>query len=344
MFTVKGVKFKYFALIMAVVCIAAGIYLTFFHSAGFIRTQAVITSIEEKQDEINSDETTHIVTVDYTVDGKSYSSELNTYSPSYKEGKTIDVFYDPKDPSIVHGGNGIGIYALAVGAALIALVIFSSVKTKQAKEKIEKITESRGGERYAPSVKGPERELYFLTDTGTVKYGHRIEDKDRKVLYEAKMTKFSPLAPFGFDFIDHEHGVTTPHMIGHQESSEWNTFLIDSHYTFELDGEDIWEHLKANGVNVETERKEGTVFPRYRVSRNGEEIAVIESSSSYVHEEDAAEHQTMSKIAVPGFYRIRTREENLDLVFVTALAFARSGALNDEGGTFGKNLREALKN
>ena len=39
------------------------------------------------------------------------------------------------------------------------------------------------------------------------------------------------------------------------------------------------------------------------------------------------------------FYRIRTCEENLDAVFVTAMAFARSRALNDEGGTFGKQLR-----
>ena len=50
----------------------------------------------------------------------------------------------------------------------------------------------------------------------------------------------------------------------------------------------------------------------------------------------------MSKLAVPGFYRIRTREENLDAVFVTAMAFARSRALNDEGGTFGKQIRSSL--
>ncbi len=49
-----------------------------------------------------------------------------------------------------------------------------------------------------------------------------------------------------------------------------------------------------------------------------------------------------NKVVFPGFYRIRTREENLDAVFVTAMAFARSRALNDEGGTFGKQIRSAL--
>ena len=112
--------------------------------------------------------------------------------------------------------------------------------------------------------------------------------------------------------------------------------------TFELDGVDIWKYLKNNGIDVKTERMDGAVWPRYRVSRDGAEIAVLESSSQYVHDEDAEQHSVMNKLAVPGFYRIRTREENLDAVFVTAMAFARSRALNDEGGTFGKQIRSSL--
>ena len=150
--------------------------------------------------------------------------------------------------------------------------------------------------------------------------------------------------PYGFDFIDHEHGRTTPHLVGHEEESEWNSFLLDSNYTFELDGTDVWKYLKNNGINVQTERMDGAVWPRYRISRDGAEIAILESSSQYVHEEDAAQHSVMNKLAVPGFYRIRTREENLDAVFVTAMAFARSRALNDEGGTFGKQIRSSLRN
>jgi len=33
---------------------------------------------------------------------------------------------------------------------------------------------------------------------------------------------------------------------------------------------------------------------------------------------------------------------DLDAVFVTAMAFARSRALNNEGGTFGKQIRAGL--
>ena len=46
-------------------------------------------------------------------------------------------------------------------------------------------------------------------------------------------------------------------------------------------------------------------------------------------------HKVASKVPVRGFYRIRTAEKNLDLLFVAILAFARSGAADDKGGTFG---------
>lgn len=343
MYSVRRPKFKHFALLMAVIAIVVGAYLTFFHSKGFVKTQATIVSIVEEPKIFENDDPTYTVTVDYVADGTHYTSTLDSYSPSYKVGKTIDVLYNPANPAVVHAGSlGFGIYAMALGAAIIVIVIVSAVKTKQGKAEAEKIRAERGGVLYAPSVKGVEREVYFLTDTGTPKYGHRIESKSRKVLYEAKMTKYSPISPYGFDFIDHEHNVTTPHLVGHEEESQWESFLLDNHYTFELDGESIWKHLKRNGVSVETERMEGRIFPRYRVLRGGEEIATIESSSQYVHEEDAEEHGVMSKVAVPGFYRIWTREENLDVVFVTAFAFARTGALNDEGGAYGKQMRGAL--
>ena len=136
----------------------------------------------------------------------------------------------------------------------------------------------------------------------------------------------------------------TPHLVGHEEETDWGGgFLLDNHYTFELDGVDVWKHLKQNGIGAETERMDGTIWPRYRVMRDGAEIAVIESSSQYVHKEDAAAHSVASKVVHPGFYRIWTREQNLDAVFMVAMAFARTGALNDEGGSFGKQIRQSLK-
>ena len=67
---------------------------------------------------------------------------------------------------------------------------------------------------------------------------------------------------------------------------------------------DIWKYLKDNGIDVKTERMESAVWPRYRVSRDGAEIAILESGSQYVHEDDAEQHSMVNKIAVSGIYRI----------------------------------------
>ena len=344
MFSVRGPKLKYFAFVMAAIAIIGGVYITFFQMSGFVKTEATIVSIVEVPSDSPDETSDYIVTVDYVADGSRYTSELDYYSGTFKEGKTVTVYYDPSDPSVIHGGKGFGIYLIVLGIGIIAVVLISEKKNKAARAEVEKARAERGGMTYAPSIKGEEREVYFLTDLGTPKYGHRIEDKNRKVLYEAKMTKFSMTSAYHFDFIDHEHGTTVPHLVGHEEESDWgNALLFDNHYTFELDGVDVWKHLKNNGISAETERMEGTVWARFRVSRDGEEIAILESTSQHVHEEDAEKHAVMNKIAVRGFYRIWTREENLDAVFMVAMAFARTGALNDEGGDFGKMLRNSLR-
>ena len=341
MFSIRIIKFKIFAAIIAGVCLIAGVYLTFFHSRGFVETKAVIVDIEESYNDADNS-VTYTPTVEYSVDGTTYTGKLDSSSPSYSVGKTITVLYDPGNPSVVHSGLGFGIYFMIVSAVILAVILISTIREKQSQRQLDEQRAANGQMAYAPSVQGEERELYFLTDTGTAKYGHRIEDRSRKVLYEAKMTKFSVTTPFSFDFIDHEHGTTTPHLVGHQEANKGRSLLLDQHYTFELDGEEIWKHLKRHGITVDTERMEGAIWPRYRVCRDGEEIAVLETSGPYVHEEDAEQHSVANKVAVPGYYRVWTREETLDAVFMAAFAFARSGALNDEGGTFGKMIRQEI--
>ena len=190
---------------------------------------------------------------------------------------------------------------------------------------------------YAPSVKGEPRQLYFLTDTGTAKVGHRVEDADRKVLYEAKVTKFSLVGATGMDFIDHVKGTTTSHQVGHEIETDYHSILIDNHSGFRFDGEDIWKHLKRNGVVIESSFMSGKpLWPQYRVLRDGEEIALLQSSGVHVHEEDAERDGKLAKmIPARGYFRIQTREKDLDLLFVIAMAFARTSALDGEGGSFG---------
>lgn len=337
MISLRGPKLKIFAAVLALIALAAGIFTAFFESRGFVRTTATIIDMERNYG-TGDESDTFTPTVEYTVDGKTYTGQLNQSSGSYKVGKAIPVLYDPKDPSVVHGDSRMGFYFIIVGAVILAVIAVSTVKEKKSQQQVKEMREASGRTGYAPSVQGEERELYFLTDLGTPKYGHRIEDQNRRVLYEAKMTKFTVTTPFGFDFIDHEHGTVTPHLVGHSEESDWDSLLIDNHYTFELDGVDVWKHLKQNGISVDTSYGGGSgklLSLNARILRDGVEIARAESTGQYPHEEDAAQHKVAAAIPVQGFYRVWTREENLDLLFVTLLAFARSGATDDQGGSRG---------
>lgn len=343
MISLRGLKLKIFAGILAAVCLAFGIYFSFFHSRGFVKNTAVIISLEANSEVDGPD--TYTPTVEHTVNGKTYTGRLDEADSSFVVGQTLQILYDPNDPTIVHGTNGLGIYLILASTAVLVFVIVGSIKEKKDQKRTAEHREQSGWQGYAPSVQGEERELYFLTDLGTPKYGHRLEDSARRVLYEAKMTKFSLSSAHSFDFIDHEHGTATPHMVGHEEESQWDSLLIDNHYTFELDGVDVFKHLKENGVSVESGFGGGSgklLGVNYRIFRDGTEIARAESTSQYPHEEDAAQHTVAAKIPTQGFYRVWTREQNLDLLFMTLLAFARSGAVDDRGGTFGA-LRGTLK-
>ena len=332
MISLKGPGLKIFAAIIAVAALAFGIYSTFFQSAGYVDGTAVIVSIEEDPDYVPDpnivNDMQYVVTVKYTVDGREYTSRLDSYDPSYKIGGEVAVKYDPKDPSKINPGSGFGVYIMIVGAVILVLVVFLTVKNNVSVKKLKK---EYGETTYAPSEKGDERQLYFITDVGTPKYGHRIEDKDRKVLYEAKMTKFSPMSAFEFDFIDREHNKTVHHLIGHTEDTERNSLIFDNNYTFSFDGTDVWKHLRLNSVTIES-RLNG-LEPVYSIRRDGDEIGYAVSTSQYVHEDDAAEHEIAGRIPVQGFYRVRTREKDLGLLFTVLVAMARSGATDERGGS-----------
>ena len=107
MISLRGPKLKILAAVLAVIALAAGIYLTFFRSQGFVKTTGTIVSLRE---DVSDDSSVYFPTVEYTVDGKTYTGELDTGSGSYKVGKTITVLYDPNDPSVIHDGSGVGIY------------------------------------------------------------------------------------------------------------------------------------------------------------------------------------------------------------------------------------------
>ena len=128
MFSVKDPKLKIFAGILAAIVLIVGVYMTFFQSRGFVKTTASITDVRRDS---TGESSVYYPTVEYTVDGKTYTTELDTGSGSYRIGQTISVLYDPNNPSAAHDGGGFGLYLIIAGAVILAVIIFSAIKEKQ---------------------------------------------------------------------------------------------------------------------------------------------------------------------------------------------------------------------
>ena len=69
----------------------------------YIKIEANVTDVREEQEtNIDADGTStttiYNVTVNYTVDGKEYTQDLNNVS-KYKVGDKMDIYYNPKDPN-----------------------------------------------------------------------------------------------------------------------------------------------------------------------------------------------------------------------------------------------------
>ena len=128
MFSVRGSKLKIFAGILAAIVLIAGVYMTFFQSRGFVKTTASITDVRMDS---TGESMIYYPTVEYTVDGKTYTTELDTGSRSYRIGQTLSVLYNPDNPAVAHDGGSIGLYLMIAGAVILAVIAFSAIKEKQ---------------------------------------------------------------------------------------------------------------------------------------------------------------------------------------------------------------------
>ena len=312
-------------ILLGLFMIALGVYFAFFQTRGYEKGTAVITHVEEEEDPSsdNPDARIYHGTITYTVNGREYVEPLDSWSPGYALGKEIKIKYDPNDPARVYADSpGFAVYLIVAGLAVTAFFGFGAVKNAAQKRELEE--EKPAGPLFgAPQRGAAERKLYFLTDQGTAKGGCHIEDENRNVVYEAVCTKFSLVADSQFQFIDHVLDRRTTHLVGKTATSTSDSiFVLDSHSTFDLDGKDIWKLLHANGIRIET-GLDGLKWG-YTIYRDEIEIARVVSCNRLVHEEDAEAKGVLAKIPFPGFFRIRTSDENLDAVFLTVFAIGRT--------------------
>ena len=132
------------------IALCVGIYTTFFQLQGFVKTTGTVVSVRM---DTSGDDTYYYPTVEYTVDGKTYTCELNVGSGNTKVGRKTAVLYDPDDPAVARDGSGVSVYFIAVGAGILAFIIVSTILEKRSQERAAEQRELSGFTGYAPSKK-----------------------------------------------------------------------------------------------------------------------------------------------------------------------------------------------
>jgi len=115
-----GIKRIFINLILPLLLIA-GCVFTIILGAGnlgklkaYPKTEAEITRITTTY---SGEDTEYEVIVKYTVDGKEYERELGSYQSSFREGKKIEIAYNPENPNeILQNSKTSNVLVIVVGS------------------------------------------------------------------------------------------------------------------------------------------------------------------------------------------------------------------------------------
>ena len=303
-----------------------GLILMGFSTDGYMETSGKVVEVitlpvaadEEQQ---------YDVLVKYTADGKEYGATFSGLTQKYSAGDDIKVYYDPKDPEKAANGSLPGFIPPVLVAAGIAAIGFGVYKTIVAVKKSKALDESAGvfpdeafeGFKEAGNV----TEYYVRFDGNALRPGYILEDADRNVLYEAKMTRQALVGARSFTFVNHAANTSETHEVGHTVQQTYDDSFFTARSWFKFDGSNIWDKVHERGIRISTSLMSKFPHVVYDIALNGAPFAIAETSGIHVHEDEAAQH----RLNVPAgnrYYRVWTSSGDLDALFLTVFAISET--------------------
>lgn len=96
------------------------------HNQDYVKTEATVirSELEEEahiDENDNEVEATYVLTIEYTVGGEKYISELSGMG-EYAQGDKIDIYYDPDDPGSITQTKSLIIPIAIIAAGIAALI------------------------------------------------------------------------------------------------------------------------------------------------------------------------------------------------------------------------------
>lgn len=313
---------------LGIILIVFGIIMLGFNTDEYIETTGKITAVTECPRTADENQQ-YDIEFTYTAGGKEYESTFNNLEGSYNVGDDIKIYYDPANPEKISNSKT-GFLPLIMIIAGAAAVLFGAYKTVNAFKKSRELDNAIPGGANAPKIdfEGFKdaygvTEYYCLFDGKALKPGYIVEDANRKVLFEGKMTKQALVGARTFEFNNHMTGSVKEHEVGHTTTQTYNDEFFSATSWFKFDGKNIWDLLHERGVRIITNMHSKFPNLRYDISKDGKAFAVIETSSKYVHEDEEAQH----KIKIPVgryYYRFWTDSSDMETLFLTIFAISET--------------------
>lgn len=313
---------------IGIILIIFGVILLGFKTDEYIETTGKITAVTECPKDADENQQYDVDFI-YVIDGKEYKNTFANLEGSYNVGDNITVYYDPENPETVSNSR-MGLIAPILIILGAVSIVFGAYKTVTSFKKNRELDNAIPGGAYASDAEfeglktaAGTNEYYCKFDGQTFKPGYIIEDANRKVLFEGKMTKQALVGARTFEFNNLTTGNIKEHQVGHTVTQTYNDESFSATSWFKFDGKNIWELIHERGIRIKTNMR--SKFPNliYEVSKDGKPFAIIETSGKYVHEDEAAEH----KINIPVgryYYRFWTQSSDLELLFLTIFAISET--------------------
>lgn len=301
----------------------------------------IVTTAEITRIVHDNQNDTDYVLVNFTdANGKEHENvTFNSYTSGWKKGKEIKISYDPNDPETLSSATPrwiFGTVAVIIGAVVFA---FSLISTKKAISKntddMDEYNQVDYSQNTAQTFEFSNEPLtrYYFHFGGKMNQSYIVEDKDHNIVYDIKMTKFTLIKPYEFEFINHLTGYRKTYNVTHTVSFGTGAEKGNLSYSYvtesycKIDGTKCWDYIASKGYGFDVFLEKLRL--RFKVKKHGAEVANIEGAGlkSLFNDE---ENPKGDLLHTRGIYRVDCRPSDLDDVMMVTFCIARAARVYGE--------------
>ena len=164
----------------------------------------------------------------------------------------------------------------------------------------------------------------FIHPCGKLNQSYAVEDKDKNVLFECKLVKWSLFFAHTYEFVDTKTGNAQKYKIGKTLTTEFDGGIpvvgdiVSSR--FKIDGTNCWDYIAQKGYEI-NHFLEGKSLMRYEVVKNGKTVANIFPANV----KDPFNKESMNYLHMGrGYYRLEIVEGDLADIVMMAFIISRT--------------------